>query len=127
MSRYLLDENLPATLVSLVGGDCRHAAQIAVQPTDEALWQAARKEAWTILTKDADFFQRILLEGPPPKVVWFRTGNLRRMELEQLVARIWPSVETLLVSATWWKFITKNSKDCALGPTDRSPHSFTPL
>lgn len=96
MNRYLLDENLPATLATLVGGDCRHAGQIGLQPTDDVLWRVASEQGRTILTKDTDFFQKILLEGSPPKIVWFRIGNLRRIEMELMVVRIWPAVENLL-------------------------------
>lgn len=96
MSRFILDENLPATLASFLGGDCKHAADLGARPTDAELWQWGREERRVILTKDADFFERLLLEGPPPKIVWLRVGNLRRVELEALMKRVWPAVEALL-------------------------------
>lgn len=97
MSRYLLDENLPATLAPLLGGDCLHAATSG-RATDNELWLLARQERRIVLTKDADFFEKLLLEGPPPQVVWFRIVNLRRAQLEEIVVKIWPAVTTLLAT-----------------------------
>ncbi len=56
----------------------------------------ARQKNLVILTRDADFFDKLVIHGTPPKVVWLRTGNLRRVELEALVARSWPKVQVLL-------------------------------
>jgi predicted nuclease of predicted toxin-antitoxin system len=96
VSRYLLDENLPASLASILGGDCASAGKLGARLTDDELWHTARREHRIICTKDADFFDKLLLHGPPPKVVWFRVGNLRLGDLENLVAARWREVERLL-------------------------------
>ena len=98
MSRYLIDENLPITLAPIIGGECTIASSLGARPTDAQLWQHARADDRVLLTKDADFFERILLEGPPPKIVWLRVGNLRRVELEAHVRRVWPAVLALLAT-----------------------------
>jgi len=94
--RFLVDENLPATLAAKVPVSCLHATDLGGQPTDDSLWSYARREGWIILTKDADFFERLALEGPPPKVVWVRTGNLRRSQLDELLAAQMPAIIRLL-------------------------------
>ncbi len=98
MSRYLIDENLPVTLAPILGGDCLAASALGARPTDAELWQHARADDRVLLTKDADFFERILLEGPPPKIVWLRVGNLRRIELENHIRRVWPAIVALLAT-----------------------------
>lgn len=67
--------------------------------SDGQLWLHARQHDRIIVTKDADFFDRLSLEGSPPKVVWVRLGNLRRAALEAEVLRQWPAVLNLLESA----------------------------
>ena len=52
-----------------------------------------------ILTRDTDFFDRLMLEGPPPKVIWVRLGNIRRRDLESMLLRLWPKISELLVEA----------------------------
>ena len=51
-----------------------------------------------IVSKDADFSDRIITNSPSPRVVHLRFGNLRRNEFHALLARIWPQIETLLKS-----------------------------
>jgi predicted nuclease of predicted toxin-antitoxin system len=95
----LVDENLPETLVRLLGPTASHVTGIGPRMADQELWNYARAADFTVLTKDADFFDRLVVEGPPPKVVWIRTGNLRRRELENAIVRVWPEVLSLLQTA----------------------------
>lgn len=53
--------------------------------TDEDVWEYARSNGYTIVSKDSDFQQRSLLYGHPPKVVWLRIGNCTRQELVHLI------------------------------------------
>ena len=64
--------------------------------TDTEVWDFARREKLVIVSKDADFSERIILATPPPWVVHLRFGNLRRREFHALLASVWPQVETLL-------------------------------
>jgi predicted nuclease of predicted toxin-antitoxin system len=99
MTHLLIDENLPASLVDVLPLDCSHATELGAQPTDLQLWSHARDQDWTILTRDTDFFDRLMLEGPPPKVIWVRLGNIRRKNLENLLLRLWPRITELLEEA----------------------------
>lgn len=58
----------------------------------------ARREWLAIVSKDADFSDRIIIGTPPPWVVHLRFGNLRRRDCHALLARVWPQIETLLQS-----------------------------
>jgi len=49
-----------------------------------------------VVTKDADFSNRIMMSSPPPWIVHLRIGNVRRQEFHQLLQRVWPQVESLL-------------------------------
>jgi predicted nuclease of predicted toxin-antitoxin system len=99
VKHLLIDENLPASLASLLPGPSSHATDLGVQPSDHDLWEHARKEGWVILTRDTDFFDRIILHGPPPKVVWVRLGNMRRAALEAHLVQLWASIVRLLETA----------------------------
>lgn len=97
MTRQLLiDQNLPAGLGERLGATCRHAEELGPQPSDKSLWIFARDNGYTILTKDADFFDQLTTEGAPPKVIWLRTGNMRKAELEAFLVRVWPRIIALL-------------------------------
>jgi predicted nuclease of predicted toxin-antitoxin system len=91
----LVDENLPASIAR----DCcesEHALSLGHRPTDTELWKTAKAKGRVILTKDADFFNRLMAEGPPPKVIWLRVGNMRRHKLESFFRTCWPSIAKLL-------------------------------
>ncbi|MCX6235184.1 MAG: DUF5615 family PIN-like protein [Bacteroidetes bacterium] len=43
--------------------------------TDHNIWEYAKKEGYTIVTFDSDFYDLTLISGIPPKVIWLRFGN----------------------------------------------------
>jgi predicted nuclease of predicted toxin-antitoxin system len=75
-----------------------HAADVGRNPSDSQLWEFARKHDLVIVSKDADFSDRIIIQTPPPRVVHLRFGNLRKNDFHARLARVWPQVETLLKS-----------------------------
>lgn len=93
---FLIDENLPAPLRFVLPGVAQHARDLGESCTDTVLWEVARREALVILTRDADFYDRVLLATPPPRVVQVACGNLRRRDLLALLEESWPAVEGLL-------------------------------
>ncbi len=99
MNEILIDENLPKTLRTLFGPSAVHVSSLGQRMSDHQLWIRGRANHSVIVTKDADFFERLAVEGPPPKIVWVRTGNMRRMELEGMLARVWNEVTVLLNNA----------------------------
>jgi len=96
MIRLLIDENLPASLVRRLPADAVHATTLGVSVSDRSLWEMARDQGRDILTRDADFFDRLMLEGPPPRVIWVRLGNLRRTTLEDMLVARWSKILALL-------------------------------
>jgi predicted nuclease of predicted toxin-antitoxin system len=91
----LIDENLSPKIAE---GCCDsvHALDLGKRPSDDELWCIAKARGLTILTKDTDFFDRMLLDGPPPKIFWLRVGNMRRRDLDALFKVRWPSISRLL-------------------------------
>lgn len=52
---------------------------------DEEVWDYAREHGFSIVTQDSDFYERSLLRGIPPKVIWLRTGNTSTRHIMQLL------------------------------------------
>ena len=98
MKGFLLDENLPARLRFKPKLPVFPAAKAGKTPSDTQIWDYARRHDLVIVSKDADFSERIIASSPPPKVVHLRFGNLRKDEFHELLARVWPKVEMLLKS-----------------------------
>lgn len=96
---FLLDENLSPKLRAGFGPGVHvvHARDIAPNPSDLELWIHAEGEHLVIVTKDADFTDRMLAQAtPPPWVVQVRCGNLRARALREFLESCWPRVLALL-------------------------------
>jgi len=98
MKGYIFDENVPARLRFLPKFPVFSVSIISKNPSDSLIWEFARKRELIIVSKDADFSDRIITQSPPPWVVHLRFGNLRRNEFHALLGRVWPQIETLLKS-----------------------------
>lgn len=96
MTGFLLDENLPAQLRFTPSLPVTHARDLGASQTDTELWSYATTCDLVIVTKDADFSERMLLQKPPPRVVHLRFGNLRLAAFYAHLAQVWPRVEVLL-------------------------------
>jgi predicted nuclease of predicted toxin-antitoxin system len=97
--KLLVDENLPVELGRSLGLDSVHATELGIRLTDDQIWCEAKRLGCILVTKDADFFDRMALIGPPPQVVWARFGNMRRKELIDLFVRDWANISRLLESS----------------------------
>jgi predicted nuclease of predicted toxin-antitoxin system len=91
MNDYLIDENLPKDIWT--GISAIHVTDLGDRKTDTEIWDHAKAQGFVIVTKDTDFYDRILLEGEPPKVVWIRIGNMRRKQFETFILNVWKDVE----------------------------------
>ena len=70
-----LSWRLAPSLSDLYPGS-EHVDRVGFHGTsDEAVWEFAKSQGHVIASKDADFYQRSVAYGPPPKVVWLRIGN----------------------------------------------------
>ena len=57
--------------------NCRHVQTVGLNDCNDAdIWQFAKQQKFTIVTFDSDFFDMLVIRGFPPKIIWFRTGNL---------------------------------------------------
>lgn len=96
MKGFLLDENLPGQFTFTPSLPVSHALDLGNHLSDSELWLHAKSQNLVIVTKDADFSDRVLVSKPPPWIVHLRFGNMRRKEFHRFLAAVWPQVESLL-------------------------------
>ncbi len=89
--KLLFDENLSPKLPRLVAPafpDSQHVRELGLKgKSDEEIWAYAGANGFAIVSKDKDFYQRALVFGAPPKLVWLCLGNCTRNELLALMQR----------------------------------------
>lgn len=95
MPRYLIDANLPHLFTLWSGPDFLHVQDLGADWSDRRVWNYALKHRLTIVTKDADFSDRVMFHGAPPKVIHIRLGNLKMRELHAVLTRAWPEIVAL--------------------------------
>jgi predicted nuclease of predicted toxin-antitoxin system len=87
--KLLFDENLSHKLPRLVAAffpDSQHVRELGLKgQTDEEIWNYAKTNGFTVISKDKDFYERALLYGAPPKFIWLRLGNCTRDDLLALI------------------------------------------
>ena len=54
---------------------------------DRAIWDFCRQNEYTVVTFDEDLYNLTTLYGPPPKIIWLRTGNLSNEQVVELLVR----------------------------------------
>ncbi len=92
MAKYLIDVNLPYRFSLWKGNDYIHQIDIDDEWTDEQIWNYAEENDLTIITKDADFSNRIIFHQPPPRVIHIRLGNMKMREFFTVTTAIWNDV-----------------------------------
>lgn len=96
MKGFLFDENLPRRLTFDRGLPVTHATELGDSPTDTQLWEYAKSHELAIVSKDADFSNRMMLQSSPPWVVHLRFGNQRLSVFHKRLEQLWPLVKTRL-------------------------------
>lgn len=84
--KLLFDQNLSHRLIRAVADvypDCEHVRNVGLKNApDTEVWNYAKSNGFTIVSKDSDFHQRSLLLGYPPKVIWVKLGNCSAKAVE---------------------------------------------
>lgn len=95
MGKYLIDVNLPSRFSVWAGADYEHVVQINDELKDSEIWEYAKANNLTIVTKDADFSDMVMVNDPPPRVIHIKLGNMKMKDLHQLISKIWDDVLSL--------------------------------
>jgi predicted nuclease of predicted toxin-antitoxin system len=94
--KLLFDEQLSPALVRLLADIYPASSHVHLLglggSSDTIIWGVAAENGWIIVTKDADFQQRSLLLGSPPKVIWLRIGNCETVVVAALLRESYISV-----------------------------------
>ena len=87
--KLLLDANLSHRLLELVDDlypGSIHLRNVGLQKSsDDKIWEYAKVNGLTIVTKDSDFHEHGILFGFPPKVLWIRRGNCSTETIAELL------------------------------------------
>lgn len=92
MAKYLVDVTLPRYFSLWSSAEYEHVVDIDDELKDSQIWLYAGGHNLTIVTKDADFSDLVLLNDPPPRIIHIKLGNMRMREFHEKISRIWSEV-----------------------------------
>ena len=88
--KLLFDENLSPKLVAVLADifpESVHVDKIGLGgESDEAVWVYAKNNNYILVSKDSDFYDKSILLGHPPKIIWIKRGNCSNRQI-QLILR----------------------------------------
>jgi predicted nuclease of predicted toxin-antitoxin system len=115
--KLLFDENISPRLAEVLADTYPGSAHVhncgLGSADDLVVWQYAKDNGFTIVSKDSDFQERSVVVGAPPKVIWLRTTNCTSVEIEGLLRTAAPVIR---------QFIQQDHESClilGLRPTGR--------
>jgi len=84
--KLLFDQNLSPKLiyrlVDLFPGS-NHVQSVGLDcASDQQIWEYARLNEFTIVSKDEDYNNLSIMRGTPPKVIWLQLGNCTTAQVE---------------------------------------------
>jgi predicted nuclease of predicted toxin-antitoxin system len=89
--KLLFDQNISFRVANRLKpcfSECGQVRELKLEDkSDREIWDFAKKEQYTIITFDADFYDLVTLFGHPPKVVWLRIGNTSSDNLVRILQR----------------------------------------
>lgn len=87
--KLLFDHNLSPKLITRLNDLYPNSNHLYLmnldKKPDQIIWGIAKTENHTIVTKDSDFNELLILKGFPPKVIWIRLGNCSTATIESLL------------------------------------------
>lgn len=92
MARFLIDFNLPYYFSLWNTPYFIHQKDINDEWTDEQIWDYAKKNNLTIITKDSDFSNKMMLNNSPPSVITIKFGNLKIKPFFDVMTKVWDDV-----------------------------------
>ena len=98
---WLIDAQLPPRLcawLNVKGETSRHVSELeaGLRSSDEMIWNHSRNEGMVIVSKDRDFFERSLLYGAPPQVLYINVGNCSNERLMMILEHVWDAITLAL-------------------------------
>ena len=70
--------------------------EISNRFSDGDIWEYAIANNLIIVTKDVDFYNRYLSSSKHPKIIWFRSGNMKKKVFYYFINQNWFEIEIMI-------------------------------
>jgi len=98
--KLLFDENLSPKLVAALADiypESAHVDRIGLGgESDNEVWNYAKANHYIIVSKDSDFYDKSILFGHPPKIIWIKRGNCPNRQIQLLLRNKTDTIKELI-------------------------------
>jgi len=98
--KLLFDQNISFRITKELSNfypESKHVSECGLDDhEDPDIWQFAKKNHYSIVTFDSDFYDISIMSGHPPKIIWLRTGNLKTKEIAQVLIYYKKAIENFI-------------------------------
>lgn len=99
---FWLDAQLPPALARHLaekfGVETKTLGSLGMRDaSDREIFNAAKRDGATIITKDGDFVELVERLGAPPRVIWVTCGNSTNQHLKQVFETTFAQAHALLL------------------------------
>jgi predicted nuclease of predicted toxin-antitoxin system len=92
MAIFIIDANLPYYFSLWNTPEFIHVKDLNDEWTDEQIWNYAKTNNLTVITKDSDFSNKVMFNAPPPRVIHIRFGNMKMKPFFETIVKLWNDV-----------------------------------
>ena len=100
MHKLLFDNNISHRVLPRIAKLFADSTHVMLEKLDEAsdleVWEFAKANNYTIVTKDSDFNDLVIFKGIPPKVIWLKIGNCKVVEIEKILKEYEQTIKVFL-------------------------------
>ncbi len=90
--KLLFDQNISFRILSYLKSHFPNSTHIKIvglyEADDKSIWDFAKKENYIIVSQDSDFNDLVISKGFPPKLIWFKTGNMSTSNFSKLLIKL---------------------------------------
>jgi predicted nuclease of predicted toxin-antitoxin system len=102
--KLLFDQNLSPKLAEYFNSSfagSQHLQSLKLdKSSDTSVWEFAKSNEFTIVTKDNDFNNLVAFWGFPPKVIWIRRGNCSTSDIKELLSFNIDKIKAFILDST---------------------------
>jgi predicted nuclease of predicted toxin-antitoxin system len=100
--KLLFDQNISFRVIKGIKElfpDAKQVREVNLNNSkDLDIWLYAKKEGYTIVTFDSDFYDLNLLRGNPPKIIWLKMGNTSTEDIITLFHENFNLIQEFLIN-----------------------------
>ncbi len=87
--KLLLNQNISKRRIPALHELYPDSSQVFIEDletaSDKQIWDFAKNNTFTIVSKDSDFHKFALIYGPPPKIIWLKCDNQSNKFIQDLL------------------------------------------